>query len=317
MTRDFASASGLDIILPARNTTADQMLDYAANAEGAGWGGVWLAEVLSLDATVLIGALAQRLKRARIATSIVPMTTRSTALLGMFAATASALIPGRFALGLGTSTPGIVTDRHNRPVRRPAELARATLQVLDTVLSGGHVESNEELAIHNLKLGPVDERPPLFLAALGPQMLATAAAVADGQLLNLVPHDDAVQKSDTAKRTAGASFITYLSQRVCIEPTGEDLATIRREIASYSAVPVYRRNFERLGFDLTGVVPEALGVPAVVPDELIHALVITGTPSECRERLNKLRADGVRPIVVPSGTRDSTERVISRLDPNA
>src|SRR5262249_5390350 len=121
------SETGYDLALPTRRLSASQALELGERVEAAGGRGGWLSEVLALDALVTLGMLAARTPRLRLGTCIVPITTRSPAVLAMAAATLAQLAPGRIHLGLGLSTPGLVAERHGRPVRRPLAEARGAV----------------------------------------------------------------------------------------------------------------------------------------------------------------------------------------------
>ena len=61
-TRGINAASP-GVVIAARRMTASEVIELSVLAEKNGWSGVWLAEVLSLDASVLLGALTQKTSR--------------------------------------------------------------------------------------------------------------------------------------------------------------------------------------------------------------------------------------------------------------
>src|SRR5687768_9447831 len=84
---------------------ARQTLAAAAAAERLGFGSLWVAEDYFFpSAFPLAAAAAAATERLVICTGVVNPYSRHPALLAMESATVSVLAPGRFVLGLGSST---------------------------------------------------------------------------------------------------------------------------------------------------------------------------------------------------------------------
>lgn len=306
--------SGFDLSLPSRGLTPSQALELAVEAERTGWAGVWLSEVLDLDALVMMGAMAASTRRVRLGTAIVPITTRSVAILAMAASTLGRLAPGRFSLGVGVSTPVLVDRRHDRAVRRPVAESRGALEVVRAVLRGRRVDHEEDPSVRDLRVPAPDDPPPVLLAALGPQMTRLAVAEADGLVLNLVPFEEAGARAGRG-RERGDGFETAMLIRTVVDPTDDDRRVVRRELAGYLRVPAYARELERLGWDVTAV-RDADDLDAgadVLSDDLAAELSIVGDADYCLERLHALRGLGVTPLVVPAAGPAAAERTIARL----
>jgi alkanesulfonate monooxygenase SsuD/methylene tetrahydromethanopterin reductase-like flavin-dependent oxidoreductase (luciferase family) len=60
---------------------------------------------------------------------------------------------------------------------------------------------------------------------------------------------------------------------------------------------------------------DRVGAARLVPDELIQAVAVAGTPTECRERLEAYRRSGIAlPIIVPVSERpEDTQQVIDAI----
>lgn len=306
--------TGLDLALPSRGLTPSQALELAVGAERSGWAGVWLSEVLDLDALVMMGAMAARTGRVRLGTAIVPITTRSVATLAMAASTLGRLAPGRFSLGVGVSTPVLVDRRHDRVVRRPVAESRGALEVLRAVLRGERVDHDEDPSVRDLRVPAPDDPPPVLLAALGPQMTSLAIAEAEGLVLNLVPFEEAGARAGRGRERNDA-FETAMLIRTIVDPTDEDRHSVRRELAGYLRVPAYARELERNGWDVTAL-READDLDAgadALPEDLAAELSVVGDADHCLEQLHALRALGVTPLVVPAAGPAAAERTIARL----
>jgi len=302
------------LVVPARSITAPEVLELAQRAQAKGWSGFWVSEVLSLDAAVLLGALAVQTTGMRLGTAIVPATTRSAALLAMFASTAAQLAPGRVSIGIGVSTPAIVAERHDRPAEPAAATAAGVLEVVIDALDGKRVERATNPHVSGLRIAPLGQRPPILLAALGPRMRSVALERADGLVLNLVPLAEAAEIASVAHLDRGEDYEVLISQRICVDPTADDLRSLRREIASYCRVPAYAANFARLGVDIEPVLAATSDDAAdAIPDDLLHELVIVGSPQECRARVDAFLSAGVTPLLAPVGAAARTANLIDRL----
>ena len=75
----------------------------------------------------------------RLGTAVANIYTRGPALLAMSAATLAGLAPGRFVLGIGVSSPAVVTDWNGIALDRPYQRARDTLHFLRRALAGEKV----------------------------------------------------------------------------------------------------------------------------------------------------------------------------------
>lgn len=313
----MTAQTAYDWLLPARRVSAGDALARAIEADQRGWRGIWSSEVLGLDTIALSAAILASTSHVRVGTAVVPVTTRSAALLAMSAATLAQLAPGRFHLGLGVSTPAIVAERHDRPVRAPLAETRGTLEVVRTALTGATVSHPARPAVHQLRIEPPEVPPPVSIAALGPRMTDLAVAAADGLMLNMVPLTEAVRRAAHGRAKAGRPFETFLLLRTCVEPSDDDLATLSREIASYARVPVYAAQFAQVGLDIDAVVaaPDLATAGRLLPAATAEAVSVTGSAASCREQLDALVAAGVTPLVIGVGDAAAQQRTFDALSP--
>ena len=222
----------------------------------------------------------------------------------MNAATMAALAPGRFVLGIGTSSPVIVEAWNGIELARPYQRARDTLLFLRAALAGEKVSAEyESFAISGFRLDPPPAPPPaLALAALRPGMVRLAASLADGAITNwLAP-------SDVPAVRAVAGPGCELIARVFVCPTAD--ASVAREvgrrlIAAYLTVPAYAAFHAWLGrgevlrpMQDAWAAGDRKGALAAIPDHVVDELVVHGRPEDCRERVEQYRASGLDTPVV-------------------
>jgi alkanesulfonate monooxygenase SsuD/methylene tetrahydromethanopterin reductase-like flavin-dependent oxidoreductase (luciferase family) len=307
----------LDLAVPARGIAPADVLTLARSAERRGWRSVWLSEVLDVDAVAMASAILASTTRIEVGTAIVPVSTRSAAVLAMAASTLERLAPGRFRLGVGVSTPELLERAHDRPVRRPVAEVSGALTVLRAALRGAVVDHDADPRIQGLRVTAPAEPPPLLLAALGPAMTRVATSLADGLVLNLLPDAVAAERAAEGVREGGPGFRTSMLVRTVVDPTAEERAALRKEVASYLRVPVYAAALRRSGVELPDLDGELDGAARRLPDALLDSLTIQGSAATCRARIETLQRSGVGVLVVPAGGAAALDRTFAALSPRA
>jgi probable F420-dependent oxidoreductase len=288
-----------------------------------GYTDAWSAELNGVDAFTPLVLASQWAGPLRLGTAIAPIYTRGPALLAMTAATMAELAPGRFVLGLGTSTPVVVENWNAIGFDAPYQRSRDLLRFLRAALAGEKVTRRyETFAIDGFRLErPPETAPGLALAALRPGMLRLAANEADAAITNwLAPAD-----VPTVRGAAGESCELIARVFVCPTTDTETARAIgRRLLTGYLTVPAYAAFHDWLGRgDLLRPMLDAWnsgdrrGAGAAIPDEVVDDLVVHGDFDQCRERVDAYRQAGLdTPVimVVPAPGVDTVE-AIRRLAP--
>jgi probable F420-dependent oxidoreductase len=294
---------------------ADHPAVYADLA-AAGYTDLWSAEVAGTDAfTPLV--LASGVSALRLGTAVAPVFTRGPGLLAMSAAALAEAAPGRFALGIGASSPVIVTDWNARPFTDPVVRCRDMLRFLRGALAGELVDAEfASFAVRRFRLErPPAVPPPILLAALRPRMLRLAAAEADGVILNWLSASDVPNVLDAAGPPARSGF--EVAARIFVCPTDDTVVAReigRRLVAAYLTVPAYAAFHRWLGRSATlgplwerWAAGDRRGAAAAVPDEVVDELVLHGPPAACAAQVRSYVDAGVgTPIlaVVPAPGMD-------------
>jgi probable F420-dependent oxidoreductase len=269
---------------------------------GAGFTDLWSSEVAGADAFTPLAMAAAWTPSMRLGTAITPVFTRGPGLLAMSAAALAEAAPGRFQLGIGSSSPVVVGDWNAVDFTEPYARSRDMLRFLKAALAGELVDHDfGTFALRRFRL----ERPPaipprILLAALRPGMLRLAAAEADGVILNWLSPAD-VTKALAEAKSESPDF--EVAARIFVCPTDDAAyarAVARRLIAAYLTVPAYAAFHRWLGREeiLTPMwqawaARERKAALAAIPDEVVDDLVVHGSPADCRAKVEAYAAAGV------------------------
>jgi probable F420-dependent oxidoreductase len=311
------------ITLPLPDLALADQREIVAGLAGAGYTDAWSAEVNGADAFTPLAAAAQWSSELRLGTAIAPIFTRGPGLLAMSGATLASLAPGRFVLGIGTSTPVVVQQWNAVEFSRPYQRARDMLRFLRQALAGEKVTHEyETFRVDGFRLDPAPATPPrLALAALRPQMIKLARAEADAVITNwLAP-------GDVPAVRAAAGPDCEMVARIFVCPTADAQvarAIGRRMIAAYLTVPAYAAFHAWLGrgealarMQEAWAAGDRKGALAAISDEVVDDLLVHGAPQTCRERISEYQARGldtpVIAVVPPPG--GDVARLVRQLSP--
>jgi probable F420-dependent oxidoreductase len=287
-----------------------------------GYTDVWTGEANSADGFTPLALAAVADERLQLGTAVVPVYTRGPGLLAMQAATMAELAPGRFALGVGSSSDVIVERWNAVSFVEPYKRVRDTVRFLRAALTGEKVDAEyETFTVRGFRLGRrLEQPPPIYVAALRPGMLRLAGREADGAILNWL------SAQDVSKVVPEVGPGKAIVARIFVCPTEDaDRARVvgRIAVAAYLNVAVYAAFHQWLG---RGPLLEAMWTAwrsgdrkaalAAIPDEVVDALIVHGSPDECRAHVQRYVDNGVTiPVlaVLPGG--DDLGKVVENLAP--
>lgn len=329
------SQSRYGITIPFEGIPLSDQPNLYRELEELGYTDLWSAEADSTDAFVPLALAATSTKHIRLGTAVVPAYTRGPGLLACQVDAISELAIDRFVFGIGTSSNVIVSKWNNIEFKEPYRKVRDTVNFLRKALSGEKVrETYDTFEVDGFKLGrnrgfgaPPRVIPPIYIAALRPQMLRLAGRLGDGAILNWFGAADVEQvKKEVLAGSKGQD--RDLVARIFVIPNAEDSqarAIGRMAIAAYLNVEVYKQFHIWLGRDeilkdmwelwQSGDRKKAL---EAIPDEVVDDLIIHGSYDECRNHVMRyVRAGITTPVlaIIPVGV-DHVE-AIKNMAPNS
>jgi probable F420-dependent oxidoreductase len=292
------------LTLPLHGLPVAEQRDLVTSLPDLGYSDVWSAELNGVDAFTPLTLASQWAPQLRLGTAIVGVYGRAPVTLAVQAATMADLAPGKFVMGIGTSSQVAVEQWNGIPFEKPYQRSRDMLRFLRAALAGGKVTHEyETFSVDGFRLDPAPKIPPaLALAALRPGMVRLAAAEAGIAITNWLAPTDVPKVRDVAGPDC------ELVARIFVCPT-TDVDTARfigkRMIAAYLTVPVYAAFHQWLG---RGAIIEPMltawnsgdrkAAVAAIPDALVDELVIHGAAEECRERVAEYHTTGLDTPVI-------------------
>jgi probable F420-dependent oxidoreductase len=269
-----------------------------------GYTDIWSAESDGADAFTPLAMAAAWEPRLRLGTAIVPAYTRSPACFAQSVASMADAAPGRFAIGIGSSSNVIVEKWNGIPFVEPYKKVRDVVRFLNDALSGEKVaKSYDTFEVNGFKLGVRPEvKPKILVAALREGMLRLAGRESDGAIINWLSPTDVRRVAEVVNDAAGGEEREIVARIfVCPSENAEVVrAAGRFAIAAYLNVPVYAEFHRWLGRgpQLQGMwdawkAGDRKAALAAIPDEVVDDILIHGSPAECRAKIQSYFDNGV------------------------
>ncbi len=322
--------------------TAQQVKDY----ESAGIDVVITPEIYGFDLVSTLGFLAGQTTTVELMSGIMPLYSRSPALIAQSAAGIDALSQGRFILGLGTSGPQVIEGWHGVPYNKPIGTTRDVIEICKKVWARDRVEHDGRAVTLPLPpeqgsgLGkplkfmhhPYRQDIPIVVAAIGPSNVAMAAEVANGWQPIFFVADyfrqvwgDALDKG-AAKRDESLGELQIFAGGTVALGDGPEVHEAREAARMQAGWYVggmgakgknfYNDLFRRYGWEEeaekiqnTFLAGDKGAAMAMVPDEYVDLATLTGDEGRVRERLQVYKDVGVTHFTIQAGGENPLETI--------
>jgi F420-dependent oxidoreductase-like protein len=336
---------GLSIGYWGLGLSSEQQLELVREAESAGFHSVWAAEAYGSDAATVLAWIAAQTDRIRLGSAIFQMPARSPAMTAMTAATLDQLSNGRMVVGIGPSGPQVAEGWHGQRFARQLQRTREYVEIVRKALARERLAYDGETyklplpdgpgKALKLTIAPVQERIPIYVAAIGPKNTQLVGEIADGWIpMFFSPENvgEARELLEQGAARAGRSldgFDIAPSVQVAIDDDIERARDVMRPfVALYvGGMGSRQRNFynalvERYGFEaaardiqdlyLDGKKEEAA---AAIPAALIDTITLAGPLDHIRERLAVYRDAGVGTLIASpmAAAADERKRIVREL----
>src|SRR3954453_12513172 len=310
--------------------TGEEQLKLVRDAESAGFDSVWAAEAYGSDAATILAWLAAQTDTIKIGSSIFQMPGRSPAMTAMTAATLDNLSNGRMIVGIGSSGPQVAEGWHGQRFAKQLSRTREYVAIVRKALARERLEFEGETYVLPLPDGPgkalklmippVQERIPIYIAAIGPKNTQLTGEIADGWMPTFFSPEhvgefrelleEGAARADNGKKIDD-SFDIAPNVSLCID---DDIDAARDVMRPMLALYVggmgsrdknfYNALVRRYGFEeaadevqdlyLSGKKDEA---PPALPAELIDMVALVGPVGRVKERRELYREAGVGTLI--------------------
>ena len=310
------------LTLPAGPAVEDS-ITLVKWAEANGFDDVWFSDAMAPDSLTMVAAVAPYARRMRVGVAVTPVYTRTPAVFAATANVLAQLLPGRFVLGLGSSSQAIMERFNGIKMDKPLTRVKETAIMVRSMLAGERSDFDlTTLKSKGYRQEPLAAPPPIYLAALRPKMIEMAAEIGDGVVFNLWPQKALPRMIEHveigAKRAGKRIEDIEIVNRLLVMVT-DDIeyakARFRSQYAPYYANPVYNEFLKWAGFP-----DEAAGILAgweardrelstgSISDDMIDTVCNIGDVDKVRRRVREDAEAGIdTTIVSPIGVMPLVE----------
>ena len=292
----------------------ERTLEQAQWAESEGYDDLWFADTSGIDALTTAAAVAMSTNRCRIGTAIIPVFTRTPAVLASTTSILHKISNGRFILGLGSSSQTMMENWNGQKFEKPLTRVKETAQLVRSMLTGEKTDfDGVTLSSHGYRQLPLPPgTPPVYLAGLRGKMLEMAAEHGDGVIINLFPRD-ALPKMMEHIRVGAARGgkkledleIVCRHQFIVTDDIESARDAVRASFAPYYATPVYNAYLAWAGYaDAAKTIAEGWAerdrakTTGALDDHLVDQIANIGSASVCHDRIREYAEMGITTHII-------------------
>ena len=283
--------------------TIEQVLECSKKLNRIKPDTIWIPETWGMENFSLLSLASMHNINSKIGSSIINIYSRSPSLIAMGAATVDTVSNGRLILGLGTSSQSIVEEFHGTPFAAPIQRMKEYVEIIKLLLSGEKIDYQGEifsLKNFSLLIDPPRKSIPIYLAAINQKMVNLTWDVADGVIFYLRPKKEIKltlkKMQKTRKIDSTIQIITCVHQ-----DADKAINRAKKTLAFYVSVgKIYREFLASNGYkkETENIFAEYKknGLDdnyELVTDSMVNDLCISGTPDDCRKKLNEFRQTGI------------------------
>jgi 5,10-methylenetetrahydromethanopterin reductase len=291
----------------------DEIHRRARRAEELGYDGIFLGEshLSSIDSFQTLASCAMITERLLLGIAVTNLVFRHPTVLAGAAASLNEISKGRAILGLGTG---------DGPVYSQGLKATPLKQFEEGVRLIRHLVQGNPAAFPSGKIAigfTINKPAPIYVSAEGPKGLQLAGRCADGVILgtgfDLKVFDWAKGKIREGTTQAGrkeSDVAIIAAGMLCVRDDGNEARKIVRNRIANRAHHNFRFTYETVppeelagvkkfmaGFDVMKPMEDRVD-PDLVNDYLVRRFSIAGTPKECIDRIEELKAAGVEHLML-------------------
>ena len=298
--------------------SVNQVLECSKIISSTNIDSIWIPETWGMENFSMLSAVSGKTTTQKIGSSIINIYSRSPSTIAMGAMTVDSISKGRLILGLGTSSIPIVEDYHGAIFEKPVQRMKEYVEIIRLILSGKPINYSGQ--IFNLKnftslIKPQRTNIPIYLAAINQKMVNLTWSIGDGVIFYLRPMEE--MKQTISKMQAKKNIDVACQIITCVsEDSDNAILRAKKTLAFYISVgKIYREFLENNGFknETNNIFNEfkKSGFTSnheLVTNSMLDSLCISGTPEECKNKLQNFIDAGIDlPIIQFNPVGDTLE----------
>jgi len=309
----------------------EDILQCASEAEKSGFGYVTVAESFYRDGFSLASSIAERTRKIKLGTSVMPIYTRTPFQIAMGTATLNEISHGRVAfLGLGIGYSSRTEQYFGVKQLQKAQRMREYVEIIRSLFSGQNASFHGKFfdfeRFPRLTNDPLDI--PIFFGSSGPRMLTLAGQIGDGVILNSISTPEYVgfarERIAAGAREAGRNPSDIEVGHSIIYSIGESheeaLNAAKEDILFYLSYPELDPVIEKSPFKFEALKIRELYINgrrkeglSLITEEMLDLFAVYGTAKECRQRLRIFLQRGITLPIIRVSSSSYNESEVKRV----
>lgn len=302
---------------------------YAKLAEQQGFDNVWITDHYNnRDVYSTLAVLAMNTNTIKLGTGVTNPYTRNAAITASSIGAINEISGGRAILGLGPGDKATF-DAMGIEWEKPLTTTKENISALRSFFAGEKVTMDGDMVqFGGAKLAFKTGDVPVYMGAQGPKMLELAGEVADGVLINASHPKDfevAVKQIASGAQKAGrdpkdvdvAAYACFSIDKDAAKARSAAKIVVAFIVAGSPDMVLERHDIDVAAkADIGGAIAKgdfgAL-MGDMVTNNMMEAFSISGTPDDCKARINELLDIGVTQIVAGSPIGPNKEKAIKLI----
>jgi 5,10-methylenetetrahydromethanopterin reductase len=302
---------------------------YAIQAEKTGFDYLWITDHFNnRNVYVSLSIVSAYTERIKFGPGVTNPYLAHPVVTAQAVATLNEVAPGRVVCGLGVGDKTTL-QMVNVEQSKPLATIRESVRIIREIASGRTLEMQGEIfKASGAKLSfKVTNPVPVFIGAQGPKMLALAAEIGDGVLIN-ASHPKDVENAVKSVREGAAragkkledlSISAYTSFSIASSYDKALKAVIPVVAYIVAGAPEMILVQHGISVELASKIRDAIvhgqwkEAFSYVDSNMVEAFSICGTPETCIEKIDKLVKVGVNQIVAGSPIGPNMRKSINTI----
>ncbi len=289
---------------------------YAIQAEKTGFNTLWITDHFNnRNVYVSLAIISAYTDKIRFGPGVTNPYMAHPIVTAQAVSTLSEIAPGRVVCGIGVGDKTTLEMVNIRP-SKPLTTVRESVRIIREITSGKNLEMEGRIfTVSGAKLNfKTTKRVPIFIGAQGPKMLALAAEIGDGVLINASHSKDVRNAMEflkegvakTGKSLKDLEIAAYTSFSLAEEQKKATKAVVPVVAYIVAGCPEIVLQKHGISVETANKIRQAIvkgkwkEAFSQITDKMIEAFSICGTPEKVVEKIDRLVKVGTTQIVAGS-----------------